>query len=180
MRKHIPHSLGAEEDVTQDVWCYFIQGDYLNRYNPEMAAPTTYLWEFTRLRCLHYLASLPRTPTANALSIRTTNDGETGIVDPDISGELSYDTDAVLELRDLLYRAEVAVRDEPICGQRDLRKVWRLLVKRGYSRDQAAREMSVSAGTICTCVSLLRKIPAVIELKLWATDNGVLWTSRIA
>lgn len=183
IRKFIPPDLGSADDLSQEIWTQFLEGtngrSYVDIFDPEKGSPTTFIWEFTRTRCLQFLSRSNRTPTARAFSIQSQGeDFQIGIVDPDTTRELSYDEYERIEFEDLLARATKAVHRHRIRGRRDLRWVWYLL-QRGYRQDQIAKEMELSEGTISICMDLIRQIPEVQELRAWAEEHGMVAEARV-
>jgi len=177
--RFIPRELGDVDDLAQEIWTQFLEGkdgkSYLEIYDPSRSAPTTFLWEFTRTRCLQFLSRSERTPTARAFSIQLQDSEEFryGIVDPETTAQLGYDEYSSIEFADLLERAKLAIHRHRVRGKRDLRWVWKLLLC-GYRQDQIAKEMELSEGTISICMDLIRQIPEVQELRAWAVEHGVL------
>jgi len=181
----IKHNIGTVDDLSQEIWTQFIRGridpqtgrriSYAEIFDPSKGAPTTFLWEFTRVRCHQYISKMSRTPTAYAVSIQTQADDnfQIGIVDPETTTELSFDEFREIEFQDLLQRATKAVHRHRIRGRRDLRWVWYLII-RGFRQDQIAKEMGLSEGTISICMDLIRDIPEVQELKKWGVEQGLL------
>jgi RNA polymerase sigma factor (sigma-70 family) len=182
IRRYIPRELGDPEDLSQEIWRQFIEGkegkSYLQIFDPAVASPTTFMWEFTRTRCLQFLSRSERTPTAKAYSIQNQDreQFQVGIVDPETTHELGFDEFRQVEFTDLLRRAEAAIRQQKIRGRRDLRWVWYLVTK-GYRQDQIAQEMGLSEGTISICMDKIREIPEVQELRSWGAENGLLRNS---
>lgn len=179
IHKHVPRKLGDPEDLTQEIWRQFIEGkhgrSYWVIYDPTKSSPKTFMWEFTRLRCLQFLSRTQRTPTAYAYSIQNQEGEEfqVGIVDPETTPELGVDDAGRIEFADLVARATTAVHAAPKRGRRDLPWVWYLL-QRGYRQDEIAAFMELSEGTISICMERIREIPAVQELRSWASDSGLL------
>jgi RNA polymerase sigma factor (sigma-70 family) len=179
IKKYVPRSLGDPDDLSQEVWRQFFEGkngvSYMQIYNPDTSSPKTFMWEFTKRRCLQFLSRSNRTPTAKAYSIQSQASEffVVGIVDPETTKELSFNEQDRIEYEDLVRRAEEAVHAQPIRGRRDLRWVWRLL-REGFRQDQIASEMKLSEGTISICVDLIRQIPEVQALREWATEQGLL------
>lgn len=177
--RHIPPELGSVDDLSQEIWTQFLEGKdgrpYTEIYDPTKGAFSTFIWEFTRTRCMQFLSRSKRTPTARAYSIQSQPNEEfqKGIVDPETTEELGFNEYEHIEFNDLLRQAELAVHRHRIRGRRDLRWVW-YLVKRGFRQDQIAKEMELSEGTISICMDLIRDIPEVQELKKWAVEKGIL------
>lgn len=182
--KFIPPSLGDVDDLSQEIWAQFYEGkdgrSYMEIFDPNRASPTTFMWEFTRTRCLQFLSRSQRTPTANAFSIQSQPDDQfvVGFVDPETTKELGFDEIDNIEFQDLLRRATTAVRAQKQRGRRDLAWVW-FLVEKGYRQDQIAEEMKLSEGTISICMDLIRDISEVQELKKWGVEKGLLVDSDI-
>jgi len=180
--KYVPPQLGTVDDLSQEIWTQFLEGkdgvSYAEIYDPTRGGPTTFMWEFTRRRCLQFLSRSNRTPTARAFSIQPQADEGfvRGLVDPETTLQLSFDEYKNIEWEDLLSRAKRAVHRHPIRGRRDLRWVW-TLVHNGYRQDEIAKEMGLSEGTISICMDLLRQVPEVQELRKWAEENGLLCSS---
>lgn len=183
IRNLIPPSLGNEDDLSQEVWTQWLTGQngrpYHEIYDPSKGAITTFLWEFTRTRCMQFLSRQTRTPTANAYSIQAQDSEQfqIGIVDPETTQELSFNEYAQIEFDDLLGHATAAVHRQKQRGKRDLRWVW-FLIRKGYRQDQIAEEMGLSEGTISICMDLIREIPEVRELRQWAAETGLLEHAR--
>jgi RNA polymerase sigma factor (sigma-70 family) len=184
IRKFIPRHIDDPDDLSQEMWAQFIRGQlvdgvqrsYWEIYNPRMASPKTFMWEFTRRRCLQRLSRSERTPTDNAYSIQNQpgEDFVVGIVDPETTAALGHDPGPAIEFQDLYRRAEQAIRSQPQRGRRDLKWVW-ALVTRGYRQDQIAAEMQLSEGTISICMDLIRQIPEVQQLREFGAERG--WSS---
>lgn len=179
IRKFIPRDLGDPDDLSQEIWSQFYKGQngvsYLKIYDPQYSSPKTFMWEFTRRRCLQFLSRSQRTPTDRAFSIQNQpgEDFIIGIVDPETTKELGFDEFRNVEFSDLYRRAEKAVREAPQRGKRDLKWVWTLVTK-GYRQDQIAAEMGLSEGTISICMDKIREIPEVQELRSWGSEQGIL------
>lgn len=177
--KMVPPKLGLPDDLSQEIWTQFLEGkngvSYIEIFDPSRSSPTTFMWEFTRLRCLQFLSRTRRTPTAQAFSIQTQDSEEfvRGIIDPETTMILAFDEYSTIEYADLVERAKGAVHRHRIRGKRDLRWVWYLLT-RGFRQDEIAKEMGLSEGTISICMDLIRQIPEVQELGKWAAENGLL------
>ncbi len=106
--RYIPRSLGDVDDLASEIWLQFMEGkegvSYLKIYNPAESAGTTFMWEFTRRRCLQYLSRSTRTPTAYAYSIQN-QEADTftvGVVDPETTYELSVDDSHSIEFADIV------------------------------------------------------------------------------
>jgi len=177
--RYVKRELGDINDLSQEIWTQFMEGKdgrpYNEIYDPTKGAVTTFMWEFTRVRCLQFLSRSTRTPTQMAYSIQTqaTEDFQIGIVDPETTAQLGFDEHRTIEYNDLVERAQKAVFRQPVRGRRDLRWVWYHIV-RGYRQDQIAHEMRLSEGTISICMNMIREIPEVQELRIWARENGLL------
>lgn len=179
IRKFIPSNLGDPDDLSQEVWRQFYEGhggvSYLELYDPKKSSPKTFMWEFTKKRCLQFLSRSNRTPTAKAYSIQSQPSERfvVGIVDPETTEELSFNELEAIEWADLVSRAEQAVHAQKQRGRRDLSWVW-TLIREGFRQDEIAREMGLSEGTISICVQLIREVPEVQELRNWAVEKGLL------
>lgn len=177
--RHVPRSLGDVDDLTQEIWAQFIEGkqgrSYFDIYEPSKSSPKTFMWEFTRLRCLQFLSRTQRTPTAHAYSIQSQDSEvfEVGVVDPETTHELGVDDYERIEFADLVRRATEAVHKTTRRGRRDLPWVW-YNIQRGFRQDEIAEIMGLSEGTISICMDRIRQIPEVQELRRWAADTGLL------
>lgn len=183
IRRLVPRDLGDPDDLSQQIWTEFIAGkegrSYFEIYDPSLGAPTTFLFEFARLRCMQFLSRSNRTPTARAYSIQSQPEEGfiPGVIDPETHPALGFDEFESIEYEDLVKRATAAIHRHRQRGRRDLRWVW-YLVRRGYQQDQIAREMGLSEGTISICMDLIRQIPEVQELRTWGFESGLLTRPR--